>query len=220
MTEAELAAKVVAWLEGGWDVYEEVALWGGIADLVAVQAKPRRGWLIECKVTLGLAVLSQCRGWQRRGLANYVSCAVPAPRRGSNARHLAMEIAEHFGIGVLVVGRHGVKELSAPRLQRRVVRSVCDFVRPEHKTHAKAGSAKGGYWTAFKQTCSRAVRFVTAHPGCTVGELVKGIDHHYANASSARGALAGRIMDGTVKGIRADTGHPRRLWPSTKAPAL
>ena len=50
-SEQDLAAIVVGWLtERGWDVYQEVAIMGKVADIVAVRGPCV--WIVECKVRL------------------------------------------------------------------------------------------------------------------------------------------------------------------------
>ena len=66
--EQKLAAAVIAWLEG-FDTHQEVQRepQGPIADIVVDAGG--WGWVIECKRSLGLAVLGQARGWQRAGFS-------------------------------------------------------------------------------------------------------------------------------------------------------
>lgn len=221
MTEAELAAKVVAWLEGGFDVYQEVEGVAGVADIVAVEiVRPKRCWIIETKRTLSLEVLGQAERWKRFEAAHMVSVAVPSARRHSKGRHFAEIAAGRFGIGVLVVGTHEVKERHRkPELTRRLHPNydIRKWLREEHKHYAKAGSAGGGHYTVFKGTCEAARGFVERNPGCTMRELVAGIDHHYASAKGAVSTLAARIRDGVAKGLLVEEGRPLRVWIDTAA---
>ena len=127
--ETEIAAAVVRWLvDMEWTVYQEVSLGGRVIDLVATRGP--LVWAIECKVSLGLAVLEQAYGLL--GYAHYVSVAVREPTsEDSVVRWFAEQVvaAEH-GIGVLEVGEtynedYTAKELVAetklaPKLWRRV----------------------------------------------------------------------------------------------------
>jgi hypothetical protein len=62
--EAEIGEAVVAWLEAQhWDVYQEVKIYSGIADIIAV--KGNLLWAIELKKSLTLKVMEQARGWRR-----------------------------------------------------------------------------------------------------------------------------------------------------------
>ena len=98
--ETEIAAAVVRWLvDMEWTVYQEVSLGGRVIDLVATRGP--LVWAIECKVSLGLAVLEQAYGLL--GYAHYVSVAVREPTsEDSVVRWFAEQVvaAEH-GIGVI-----------------------------------------------------------------------------------------------------------------------
>src|SRR5262245_58424125 len=99
--ETELAKVVVDDLRArGWKVYQEVDVRGSACDIAAVMGTVL--WAIECKVSLGVGVLAQARGWLDG--ANLVSVAV-LPGRHSDGRRLAEDMAKTLGIGVLEV--HG-----------------------------------------------------------------------------------------------------------------
>lgn len=220
MTEEELAAQVVVHLEGMWDIYQEVRAYPGVADIVARELGGPRVWIVETKMSFGLEVLGQAQRWITYGCAHLASVAIPAPRRRTPGRTFGEMAAERFGIGVFEVGRDTVRERVPARLHRRLNEhhDIRRLLRAEHRTHAKAGSARGGYWTQFKGTSRAVLAFVRTHPGCSVKELVDGIEHHYASAKGARTTLVGRIRDGVIKGVLVDEGaRPLRLWPDTEA---
>jgi len=101
--ETDVAAAVVRWLEEfDWTVYQEVSLGASArtVDLVAVRGPLI--WAIECKVSLGLAVLEQAH--DLLGLAHYVSVAVQSRRRGEVGR-FAKDAMKTMGIGMFTV-RH------------------------------------------------------------------------------------------------------------------
>ena len=186
-SEQELARQVVMWLQAQhWDIYQEVStgLWGGRADIVAVQGK--LSWVVETKMSLGLNVMAQAFEWI--GSANFVSVAVPLARE-SRARTLAKRLLRERGIGVIecdaVSGVHHV----SPRLIRRIVRPIREILCDAHKTMAEAGSSSGGYATPFALTCRVVQEFVVEHPGCTMRELVDAIEHHYGCDATARACL-------------------------------
>lgn len=82
--EVELGPPVIEWLTGqGFDVYQEVSAWSGIADIVAVCGAPlaaedeerqrqRRQIVavVELKTSLSFELLYQARRW--RGVAHQV----------------------------------------------------------------------------------------------------------------------------------------------------
>lgn len=102
--ETDVAAAVVAWLaDMGWDVYQEVSLGNGgrTADLVA-----RSGavlWAIECKVSLGLAVLEQAH--DLLPYAHLVSVAVRQRTRHEGSWRFAREAMGAQGVGLFTVGQ-------------------------------------------------------------------------------------------------------------------
>lgn len=203
-TEQDLAEAVVAWLADGWDVYQEVQHGENRADIVAVETcSPKRVWVIEVKNSLSMTVLAQAWSWTSGNVAHRVSIAVPSGRNWKQ-RAFAEAVAAKFGIGVLYVDPPAVSERVDPVLRRKISWDIRKSLHEEQKTHAKAGSAAGGHWTAFKGTCRAAGVFIRQNPGCTLQELSRGIEHHYASNKSARGSLAGWIRAGKLVGIRLD----------------
>jgi len=195
MTEAEMAEKVVAWLESQhWDVYQEVEhVGGGRADIVAVRAKIV--WIIECKLTFGLSLLAQIE--QRDG-CHMRSVAVPAVapgKRFSSERHFAERLlTKHFSSGLIEVGAHGVQEkVPAPLLrhQHKHATRVRLSLRPEHKTWAKAGT-KHGYFTPYQNLMGTIRRFLKTKPdGASLKEIMDfiGDAHHYRSHAGLRSSL-------------------------------
>lgn len=111
---------------------------------------------------------------------------------------MALRLLRNRGIGVVEVDEVcGCHSVVAPRLVRRIARPIADLLCDAHKTMAEAGSARGGYHTAFAATCRAANDFVHLHPGCTMRELVDGIGHHYMCDATARSCL--RQWAGTKK---------------------
>lgn len=226
-TEQQLAEVVVAWLEAaGADVYQEVEVSGGVADIVARQGAEL--WIVEVKTSLSLALIAQ--GMERRRLAHRVFIAAPHTK---NQRDVVPMLSE-LGIGLLEV-RLGDPGWETQRYSfEPKVRAVVDSrrwntrpvalaakLRPEHKTHAKAGAVgAGGRWTPFRDTCEQLARMVAREPGISLKAAIEGIAHHYASKSSARSHLAQLIERGVVAGVelRRSHGavelHPRNTPPN------
>ena len=211
-TEAELARVVVQHVrENGWQVWQEV---DGFFDLIAT--KNGQLWGIETKLHFGTAVLAQA--WRRGARLHWVSVAVPPGPKDGLQRQFLLKVARDNGIGVLRVTpgykRWDVSERVAPKLKRacgadkllaRLGSIPQDFV--------EAGTNRGGYWTAFKDTCERVIAFVEAHPGCTVKEVVEAVPTHYASKPSARANLAVMCERGVVGVGVARDGAVLRLYP-------
>lgn len=220
MTEADLAARLVAWLEAaGWDVYQEVECWGGLADIVAV--RDRRAWLIECKLVMGFDVVAQAD--RHIGTAHYVSVAVPRRRSysGARGRRLARDLLRWRGIGLLELpardyGEPGqVVEKVAPRLQRRLAHDVRLKLRPEQKTHARAGTNRGGQWTPWQANLREIRSYVAAHPGTTLKELATELRTDYVTGPGKASNVGRWVERQDVPGVtlRRD-GRRLTLWPA------
>lgn len=226
--ETELAAVVVGDLRArGWTVYQEVDVGGSVCDIVAVQGRVL--WALECKLSLGLGVLAQARGWL--DAANLVSVAVLPPSRHSEARRFALDAAKAFGIGVLKIGepkrewcgRHGGRAASRvyedvrPALRRKVDDRMRKRLHDRQQDYAPAGNADGKRYTAFAGTCD-ALREVLRRQGkpVTIKEALRLLAgrHHYASEASARGALYKWADEGVIKGVtllREGPGKPVKL---------
>lgn len=207
VTEAELAAIVVAWLEAmGADVYEEVECATGVADIVA---KVRRElWIIETKLSWSLALIIQAM--ERRREATRVYIAAPYSRTMQGAASVCTEL----GIGALDVrmgspgcdsgeghGAPSVREVVASRRWNARPTALAAALAPEHKTHAKAGT-NGGRWTPFRSTCEQVAAVVQRQPGITIKALVDEIKHHYRSGPSARSSIAHWVQRGKIAGVR------------------
>lgn len=200
--ETDLAARVVTWLQPGWQVYQEVATTAGgqVADIVAVAG--RRAWVIECKTSFSLALIGQGYGW--RGSANLVSVAVPAG--GGRDQWFARQVCTTYGIGILAVGERTVTEALAPRWQRLKGKPrIFRYLREEQANgeYAPAGS-QGGHATAFALTCRAMLGAVRLGGPLPLKALVSRTRHHYNTPASAVGALRHWLRRGAVPGLRLD----------------
>lgn len=208
-SEQELAKLVVAWLQAQhWDVYQEVSsgLLNARADIVAVQGD--LSWIIEAKMSLSLELIAQAVDWL--GWGNFVSIAIPSSRSRARGRAYAKQLLRKRGIGIIELSGDDLLHQYAPRKFRRIRRPITELLCDAQKTMAQAGSAKGGYATPFALTCQAAKRFVQGHPGCTMRELVDGIDHHYMCDITARSCLNRWI--GTAKIPNVEGRHQDGRW--------
>ena len=204
MSESDLAAKVIAYLEAEhWDVYQEVEFGSGgaVADIVAVRAGYL--WIIECKTSLTFTVLEQANHWR----SHYRSVAVPSVRN-SSGRGTAYHIAHKFlKLGILEVSLDnqysrrdpGVYEVNEPPLMREYhkrAKWMITQLLPEHKTALAAGSNGGGRFTPYKATMDQVHKFIQHNPGCSLKEIVDGIkQYHYANRGSAMGCIRNALEE-------------------------
>lgn len=157
-TEADIVARVVAWLRAdGWATWQEVQAGSGRADIVA----RRTGlvWCVEVKKSASLALVEQGLERQRLGLFHGVVLAVPGPKLG-----VLPHLCDRLGLGLLRAGyRHPFEP--APRPEMRVwpafdraadTRRALSLCTEDHA--AQAGGVAGGVptWTPFK-SCVRAL---------------------------------------------------------------
>jgi hypothetical protein len=221
-SEADLAAAVVTWLsENGFDVYQEVTVPGGVADIVAV--KFREAWIVEVKTSWSLDLLAQCI--DRKRCANRVYAAVPSMRGGGFGTRAAMAL--DLGIGTIKIG-HGYSnrppylegfdvsfDTLAPRITR-VPMAASLKLEEGHKTHAKAGApCAAGRWTPFRSTCESLRRVVEEEPGLMLADAMRRTKHHYHNDATARSSMATWAQAGKVEGVRAEMDGKRiRLYPA------
>lgn len=203
MKETELAEKVVKWLSAQeWDVYQEVAACGSVADIVATQ--DRLLWVIECKLTLSLELIGQAFEWRRR--AHFVTVAVPrCNHRYSKGRQVARIILKSNGIGLLEIGPHEInRHTEQPGLNRKAyVNDIRKRLCENQKHWAPAGS-QSGYWTPFQETARKVAAEVRMNPGIILKDLVDIIKHHYTSDITARACISKWTQNGVIKGVRCE----------------
>lgn len=199
-TEAELVERAAEWLRtDGWECYFEVAPWGAgapRADIVATRGSLLT--VVECKLSLGWAVLQQCETWLR--YAHLVWAAVPWANRAG----MAERVAEHFGIGVLQVSHEKWARrvhAHAP-FRRRIDAEKIRRVLSQAQKETKPG-AGGAYDTPFRQTCAALVAAVRSAGGrLSAKDALTGLRHHYSSAACARSSLIEHAERGVVDGLR------------------
>ena len=215
--ETDIAATIVSWLEAQeWETYKEVQVfrYGTVADIVAV--KGRLIWVIETKLTLTFEVIAQAIGW--RGYAHFVSIGIPVTKRYHNkGRHLAEQVCEDYGLGIISVDGQYISSDESPRLDRKtfMIQYIRDSLTPEQKASV-AGSAGSNHWTPWKTTCRDLLKVVTKTPGITMKDAVSELkQHHYASDATAIGSLRQWINLNKIKGIegRVEKGK-LRLYPN------
>ena len=220
--EASIAVAVMDWLQAqGWDCYPEVmpARGGARADIVGVRGK--LVMICEVKTSMGLALLSQAIGWH--GTAHFIYVATPAKKRGHERSRAEDHIIKYYGLGSLSVLGHDpdygdrVNERRSPEYKRPGafnVERLRNCLCPEMKRFDPG--TKTGYSTPWNRTMDRAARYVEAHPGCTINELARDVETHYASTSGARAGLREWLPED--KRIRVDTTTKQsRYYPAEAA---
>lgn len=197
-SEAELVKIVADYMRvDGWEVFFEVAPWGSgasRADIVVRQNKIVG--VIECKLSMSLSLLEQCRGWV--GRANYVWAAVPA-RKGTG---FAAQLLQEWGCGLLTAKVHGITEVPA-KLHRTVHPKLLGALAPECKEN-EPGAVRG-FSTPFSRTVEELNRVLADGQPRLVKDVVDSIRHHYRSSPAARSVLVKRVKQRIVKGITLKT---------------
>lgn len=209
LSEAVYADVLMGWLrDKGWDCYPEVQLsYGGTRiDIVAVMGPVC--WAIEVKTSLNLDVMCQASDhW----CAVARSIAVP----WSKGRPDVKRVLDALQIGMITIrprpyneSQWDVKEDVRPPIIKANFKMQRTYLRPylsdEHKKY-KPGT-QHEYYTPYRGTIDRVMEFVRDHQGCTIKNLVDGINHHYASDTTARAALLTALQRWEFKkGIRVDT---------------
>lgn len=197
LTEIELAKPVIKYLEEmGWSVYQEVLIYGKIADIVAICGKLT--WILECKTSLSLKLLEQTYAW--RGRANFISIVIPR-KSYIYSNSFVDKILSSEGIGSLIVDFTEVRENIRPKFNRKTI-DIKKYIKPEHKYWAEAGSQKG-FYTPFQNTKRNIEYEIKKYPnGILFKDFLKLIDHHYHTEATAKNCLQQWINSGIIKGAK------------------
>ena len=200
VTEAAVAKAVMSYLVlEGWECWPEVELPEGRADIVGVRPFPflphrRCVHIVETKTSWSLSLLEQAIS--RRQYAHYVSLAAP-----TKVNNYFSKLCRREGIGLIRVHARGAEcdvsqwdaVIQQPALQRHKhgvryfgPQRCLDALHEDQKRYTPGSTADAGYSTPWRRTMDRAAKYVAEHPGCTVKELARAVEHHYSNAGGAR----------------------------------
>ena len=207
----------------GWDIYQEVDLGQSrpVVDIVGVRGGVH--WIVECKLSLSMALMEQA--WRLKPWAELVSIATP-DLKCTKGHTFAQHALRRDGLGWLRAKADRVcPDTSIAALYRKnqlwpgTARHVGTHLRDAQKTGCAAGTNGGGYHTRFKETVRQLIEYVTANPGCTLGQALRSIDHHYQTIESAKSSIRKYVSDDIVKGIVIkNQGGILRAYPDGAAP--
>lgn len=200
-TEADLVSATRDWLVAdGWTVYFEVAPWGAgaaRADIVAVRGDIVS--IVECKMSLSLALLDQCNDWCK--YAHFVWASVPGGKRN----RFAHKIAEWLGVGIILVGtrydknQHKIglhSKLNRKAVTKEIVKVLC-----EGQQNTDPG-ASHSFVTPFRSTCNNLIEKIKLAGGkILVKDAMHSLKHHYRGPASARSSLVKRAKQGFIPGV-------------------
>lgn len=222
ITETDLGKRVIEWLEKErpeWRVYQELSSFGynsRVADIVCI--KGDFVWVIELKTSLSLTVIRQAFEWD----VDYRSIAVPdtvSGLRNENREWWYSYLGRSMDIGTIIAGksrvytrycgdygrdwpRHKVKfDVDEATPSGRYLSTKQRFIAlaesglAEGQWLVEAGSKSGNHWTPYKQSMLEIREYITNNPGCTMNNIFDALGKlHYANKSSAKGCIPGRLQ--------------------------
>jgi len=207
ISEKEIGAKVLEqFVRDGWDCYPECMMCGARADLVAI----RNGLIaiVECKTSLSVSLFDQIIEW--RPFANFLYAATPS-RKKRRFSITEKHLFQYFGIGHVSIGYIvRVDEARYLRIPKKNAKKVLDHLHPDMKNYVPGSQATDGFSSPWKRTMRTAIEYVRTHPGCTIKDLVAGIEHHYASTASARASLFKWLEKNSR--IRVQWGKPPTLF--------
>jgi len=215
-----------------WDVYQEVRIHpdystSPIADIVAVKHIPEYDqeivWIIETKTSLNFTVCEQAM--QRRPHCHMVSVAVPRKhsvnpngwtkkKQPSAGYRFALAALKKFNIGLLFVSDPTVPGIEKPVEQPYEPTFIVDahhaaatyklreWLKPEHKTMAKAGTSGAGIVTPFRLTALRLTQIVRDTGGwMLLRDALVLAKSHYKSINGGTASMADMIAKGIVTGL-------------------
>lgn len=212
MNERDVAIPVMEWLKAdGWDCYPEanVHYFNERADIAAV----RNGklWIVEAKTSLSLQLLDQAYKWTYK--AHFVSVAIPWRRR--DIPMIASQFLKTNKIGLITVYKHSVEAHIGPGVNRSAhayAKRVISGLHPDMKRYVPGTPATEGYSTPFRRTINEAVRFIYKHPGCSIKDVMNGINHHYLSDATARSCVPKWLRELESDRIRAEVKGRKLLF--------
>jgi hypothetical protein len=204
-SEQELAKHFISHF-ADQDLYFEVPA-AGIIDIVMKSGQVITA--IEVKTSFNFGVLEQAI--KNKGYAHYSYIAVPSARK----RWFQEQVCKDYGVGLLECehsqwdDRWIVREIIAPRLNRRVVKIKLQ----EYHKESVAGS-QHERMTSFKHFVRQLQQTVSRYPqGVAFQDVFKMGITHYSSMSSFKSCLAKYIAQGIITGLRVENGmiYPNKV---------
>ena len=186
MKESELAQFFIDYFNDGYEIFKEVPA-GGFIDFVAKHGNLTIA--VEVKLSLNFDVIGQA--FENKRYCNYSYIAIPYTK----TKHFGFQICRMHGIGVLMTDQnYHVREYVKPIFirHRESNKWLLSMLKPYMK-ESVAGSQNDRI-TAFGNTVNLITAYVQRHPGCSIADCLKNIDHHYASLSGAKRVSTSTLM--------------------------
>jgi hypothetical protein len=204
MKETELAQHFVDYLSC-YDLYYEVDCNSGRVDIIAIDGNIRMAF--EVKTSFNFKVLEQAIN--NFPYFNYSYIAVPYFKHG----YFQEQLCRDYGIGLIWCNannwmRGNVEECVKPRLNRLAHKHFSRHQLSEANKKSIPGSsgAEGGRMTPFKQTVENMVKYVQHHPGCSLNDMFKNIQHHYSSFGGAKSSTYQWLRRGIITEVKLEDG--------------
>ena len=204
MTEQELAAKLVRYLEAqNWLVCQEVIVGDCILDIAAIRGgdmPTEKLMAIEVKLNNDKDLIEQALRWKAHSNLTAIATGVYNP----DTEYICVEKdLGYFTIAPDVEGAAAVREVTPPIY--RYVRSedIYERIRPKGKSFAPAGMASGRRATDWNLAAGFIVEYLRDHPGSSVEEAHDAVrDRSWSGREMIIKEIKRRIKRGEYPGLR------------------
>ncbi|AWO74949.1 hypothetical protein C1N76_10900 [Geobacillus thermoleovorans] len=181
--EQDLFDPIKKWLEEkGYEVYAEVELPSGRADIVAVHGPAK--CIVEMKTSLTMELIEQAMRWL--DFAHYVYIAIP--QRKKYIPVFVQNLLREKRIGILTVDFHYnyVRHYMPARFNRPAKKLKWfkweDYLYEEQKTWVKGGVNNGGHVTPYKLTIKKVQEYLYwQRDWKSIREILEHCETHYAH---------------------------------------
>jgi hypothetical protein len=195
MKETELARHFVEYLSC-YDLYYEVECSGGRVDILAMNSSIRIAY--EVKTSFNFKVMEQAINHKPYFHYSYVAC----PYFKDN--YFQKGLCRDYGIGLILCNanewmRGNIEEVVRPKLNRHPKTAFRHELDKSYKESIPGCSgAEGGRITPFKVTVDNMIKYIFYHPGCSLKEMFKEVEHHYASDTGAKSSMYNWLSGGKL----------------------
>jgi len=201
-TEADLAPLVVQFLEQQEnEIFQEVRMGGmgsPIVDIIGMKGPLLHG--IELKKNLSMTVIRQAV--RNRRYVHCSSVAISARRHPvfnhvirSDDREFAIQVCRDYKVGVFEVFMQddNIDQVVPPVIQRGhhkyIKKTILPLITDNHRltsNYSNAGTKGGGYFTPYKEMIEIVKKYIEAHPGCEIGQIISHLieEHHQSRLTT------------------------------------
>lgn len=124
--------------------------------------------------------------------------------------HFQRMLCKDYGVGLIICNPNGwmnggFEERVKPKLNRKPFNAFRHELNESYKKSIPGSSgAEGGRITPFKITVENIIKHIKRHPGCSIKQLIDGIQHHYSSDSGSKSSIYQHINNGIIKEIKIE----------------